>query len=45
MKSFPSQGILATSPDTHVPVQIDGEVWGRLPMSFRSEPAAIRVIR
>jgi diacylglycerol kinase (ATP) len=45
LKSFPSQGVLATSPDTHVPVQLDGEVWGRLPMSFRSEPAAIRVIR
>jgi diacylglycerol kinase family enzyme len=45
MKSFPSQMILAESPGTHVPVQLDGEVWGRLPMSFRSEPAALRVIR
>jgi diacylglycerol kinase (ATP) len=45
MKSFPLQEVLATSPDTHVPVQLDGEVWGRLPMSFRSEPAALRVIR
>jgi diacylglycerol kinase family enzyme len=45
MKSFPSQGILATSPGTPVPVQLDGEVWGRLPMSFRSEPAAIKVVR
>jgi diacylglycerol kinase (ATP) len=26
MKSFPSQGILATSPDTHVLVQLDSEV-------------------
>jgi diacylglycerol kinase (ATP) len=40
MKSFPSQEILATSPGTHVPIQIDGEVWGRLPMSFRIEPTA-----
>jgi diacylglycerol kinase (ATP) len=45
MKSFPSQMILAESPGTHVPVQLDSEVWGRLPMSFRSEPAALRVIR
>ena len=48
MKSFTSQEILAKSPgtsSTHVPVQIDGEVWGRLPMSFRIEPAAIEVIR
>jgi diacylglycerol kinase (ATP) len=48
MKSFTSQGILAKSPGTrsmHVPVQIDGEVWGRLPMSFRIEPAALHVIR
>ena len=48
MKSFTAQGILAKSPGTrgtHVPVQIDGEVWGRLPMSFRIEPAALQVIR
>ena len=45
MKSFSSQMILAESPGTHVPVQLDGEVWGRLPISFRSEPAALRVIR
>ena len=45
MKSFPSQMILVESPGTYVPVQLDGEVWGRLPMSFRSEPAALRVIR
>ena len=45
MKSFSSQVILAESSGTHVPVQLDGEVWGRLPMSFRSEPADLRVIR
>src|SRR5918997_3105060 len=45
MKSFPSQMILVESPSTYVPVQLDGEVWGRLPMSFRSEPAALRVVR
>ncbi|HEX2741787.1 MAG TPA: diacylglycerol kinase family protein [Rubrobacter sp.] len=48
MKSFSSQGILAKSPaarGVRVPVQIDGEVWGSLPMSFRIEPAAISVIR
>jgi diacylglycerol kinase (ATP) len=48
MKSFTSQEIMAKSPETrgtHIPVQIDGEVWGRLPMSFRIEPAGVEVIR
>ncbi|HEV2091838.1 MAG TPA: diacylglycerol kinase family protein [Rubrobacter sp.] len=48
MKSFASRGILAESPagrGARVPVQIDGEVWGHLPMSFRIEPAALEVIR
>ena len=48
MRSFSSQNVQAKSPgarDKRVPVQLDGEVWGRLPMSFRIEPAAIRVIR
>jgi len=43
-KSFPAQDIRAESPGKRVPVQIDGEVWGHLPMSFRIEPAAIRLI-
>jgi diacylglycerol kinase family enzyme len=48
MKSFSSQGILAkplAARGARVQVQIDGEVWGQLPMSFRIEPAAIKVIR
>jgi diacylglycerol kinase (ATP) len=46
MKSFASRGVVAESPaGGRVPVQIDGEVWGRLPMSFRIEPAAVGVIR
>jgi diacylglycerol kinase (ATP) len=48
MKSFSSQSVVAKSPaarGARVPVQIDGEVWGHLPMSFRIEPAAIKVIR
>jgi diacylglycerol kinase (ATP) len=47
MRSFSSQGVRARSPGAsgaRVPVQIDGEVWGRLPMSFRIEPAALSVI-
>ena len=44
-KSFPAQDIRAKSAGTRVPVQLDGEVWGHLPMTFRIEPAAIRVIR
>jgi diacylglycerol kinase family enzyme len=35
----------ARAPGANVPVQIDGEVWGRLPMSFRIEPKALKVIR
>ncbi len=48
VESFASGGIRASSPaagGARVPVQIDGEVWGRLPMSFRVEPAAVEVIR
>jgi diacylglycerol kinase family enzyme len=26
-------------------VQLDGELWGGLPMSFRIEPAALNVVR
>jgi diacylglycerol kinase (ATP) len=44
-KSFPAQDIRAESSSGRVPVQIDGELWGHLPMSFRIEPTAIRVIR
>ena len=46
MKSFTAKEISARVPDdVVVPVQLDGEVWGSLPMSFRVEPAALRVIR
>ena len=46
MRSFASSGVRAESPGgRRVPVQIDGEVWGHLPMSFRIEPAALAVIR
>ncbi len=49
MKSFASrERIVVKSPaagDVRVPVQIDGEVWGSLPMSFHVEPAAVEVIR
>jgi diacylglycerol kinase (ATP) len=44
-KSFPAQDIRAESPGRRVPVQIDGELWGHLPMSFRIEAAAIKLIR
>ncbi|CAA9396892.1 MAG: Diacylglycerol kinase-related protein [uncultured Rubrobacteraceae bacterium] len=46
MKSFASRDVSAESASAvRVPVQIDGEVWGELPMSFRVEPAAVSVIR
>ena len=46
MRSFTAKEISAHVPDDAavVPVQLDGEVWGSLPMSFRVEPAALRVI-
>jgi diacylglycerol kinase (ATP) len=45
VRSFGAEELRAKSPGTQVPVQLDGEVWGRLPMSFRIEPAALKVIR
>jgi YegS/Rv2252/BmrU family lipid kinase len=46
MRSFASRGVRAESPGgQRVPVQIDGEVWGNLPMTFRIEPGALEVIR
>jgi diacylglycerol kinase (ATP) len=44
MKSVTAKEIQASSPG-EVPVQIDGEAWGSLPMSFRIEPRALEVIR
>jgi diacylglycerol kinase (ATP) len=45
MKSFTSTEVRARSTGAEVPVQLDGELWGELPMSFRIEPAALNVIR
>lgn len=45
MRSFSAEELRAGSPGTQVPVQLDGEIWGRLPMSFRIEPGALKVIR
>ncbi len=45
MRSFTARELRACTPDAEVPVQIDGEVWGSLPMSFRVEPQALEVIR
>jgi diacylglycerol kinase (ATP) len=45
MRSFSTKELRAKSPGAQVPVQLDGEAWGRLPMSFRIEPAALKVVR
>ena len=45
MRSFTAEELRAKSPGAHVPVQLDGEAWGRLPMYFRIEPAALKVVR
>jgi YegS/Rv2252/BmrU family lipid kinase len=44
MRSFAAKELRAKSPGAQVPVQLDGEVWGRLPMSFRIEPGSLKVI-
>ncbi len=45
MYSFTAKELHAESPGAQVPVQLDGEIWGHLPMSFRIEPAALKVVR
>ena len=45
MRSFSAEELRAGSPGTQVPVQLDGELWGRLPMSFRIEPGVLKVVR
>ena len=45
MMSFTSTEVHARAPGKEVPVQLDGELWGRLPMSFRIEPGALNVVR
>jgi YegS/Rv2252/BmrU family lipid kinase len=45
MRSFTATEVSAHAPDADVPVQLDGEVWGYLPMYFRVEPQALEVVR
>jgi diacylglycerol kinase (ATP) len=45
MRSFTAKDLRACASGAYVPVQLDGEVWGSLPMSFRVEPRALEVIR
>src|SRR5918997_1171940 len=45
MRSFTARELRACAPDAEVPVQLDGEVWGILPMSFRVEPQTLEVVR
>jgi diacylglycerol kinase (ATP) len=45
MRSFAATELHACAPDADVPVQLDGEVWGSLPMSFHVEPQALEVVR
>ena len=45
MKSFMAKEVHARAQGAKVPVQLDGELWGELPMSFRIEPGALNVIR
>ena len=44
MRSVDAQEFRARAPGAEVPVQLDGELWGRLPMSFRTDPGALKVI-
>ena len=45
MPCFDEEELSAHPKDGKVPVQLDGEVWGQLPMSFRIDPESLRVIR
>ena len=45
MRFFRATELRACAPGAHVPVQIDGEVWGSLPMSFHVEPRTLEVAR
>jgi len=45
MRSFTSTEVHARAPGAEVPVQLDGELWGGLPMSFRIEAGALNVVR
>jgi diacylglycerol kinase (ATP) len=45
MRFFRARELRACAPGADVPVQLDGEVWGSLPMSFRVEPEALKVVR
>ncbi len=45
MRSFTARELRACASGAEVPVQLDGEVWGSLPMSFRVEPRALEVVR
>ncbi len=45
MRSVDAQEFRARAPGAEIPVQLDGELWGRLPMSFRTDPGALKVIR
>lgn len=45
MPCFEEEEISARPKDEKVPVQLDGEAWGQLPMSFRIDPESLRVIR
>lgn len=43
-KALSAHNIYVRAPGAEVPVQLDGEVWGRLPMSFRVEPNALQIV-
>jgi YegS/Rv2252/BmrU family lipid kinase len=45
MRFFRARELRACAPGADVPVQLDGEVWENLPMSFRVEPGALEVVR
>jgi diacylglycerol kinase (ATP) len=45
LRSFTAKELHACASDADVPVQLDGEIWGSLPMSFRVEPRTLEVVR
>ena len=45
MRSVDATEFRARAPGAEVPIQLDGELWGKLPMTFRILPEALKVIR
>lgn len=44
LRSFAAEELCAISSAGAVPVHLDGELWGKLPVAFRVAPGALNVV-